>query len=74
LGYSRHMKRSEMVKFLQETFIKHMNSEELASTDEEMYSMILRDLENEGMLPPFTDLNKGSTEHPSWYANDWDKE
>lgn len=45
------MKRSEMVQFLRDSFIAHMNGE-CCKTDDEMYSSILGDLENAGMLPP----------------------
>lgn len=47
------MKRSEMVEILRSSFIEHMNcSENCCKNDEEMYSSILKDLENTGMLPP----------------------
>lgn len=45
------MKRYRMVEVLRESFIKHMNSHDVR-TDDEMYSLILQDLEDAGMLPP----------------------
>jgi len=47
------MRRSEMVELLQETFLRHMNcTEDCCGTDEKMYSNILRELEDAGMMPP----------------------
>lgn len=46
------MKRSEMVKLLQHFFYKHANDCTCCNNDNDMYSNILTDLENSGMLPP----------------------
>ena len=50
------MKRSEMVKILQTSFIFWMNCTEDGLTpknDDELFCRILGDLEKAGMLPPF---------------------
>ena len=47
------MKRSEMLKIIQDSFNYHMNPPgPTADTDEEMWNRILKDIENVGMLPP----------------------
>lgn len=59
------MKRSEMLKILQDSFIYHMNPAGPAETDEEMYSNILADLERAGMIPPISHFDLG-LEHNEW--------
>lgn len=70
------MKRSEMVKVLQDSFLYHMNNsppDEMFDTDEKMYDRILLDLEVKGMKPPSTNvyLPEVGTEV---LMNKWDKE
>ncbi len=45
------MKRSEMVELLSKSFFKHMNDENYTN-DTDMYSAILKDIEDVGMSPP----------------------
>ena len=47
------MKRSEMVTKLRHIILDHMNCySECCSTDDEMYSRILLEIEKVGMVPP----------------------
>lgn len=41
-----------MVEKLRDSFLSRMNDQDIVS-DEHMYSLILSDLEAEGMLPPY---------------------
>lgn len=57
------MRRSEMIKILQNSFLEHMNcSYDCCSTDNELYSKILIDLEKHGMLPPYNPIGSESLE------------
>jgi len=47
------MKRSEMVNILRNSVLHHMNCQDCCKTDEEMYSMILEEIEEAGMTPPW---------------------
>lgn len=49
------MKRSQMIEILQETVQDHMNCQ-CCQTDDEMYSKMLKTLEDAGMMPPVTTL------------------
>lgn len=76
------MKRSEMVKKLNDLIIEHMNCRgECCNTDEEMYSTILAKLEQLGMKPPervFWNRRPDGALLPSPkngnMINEWDKE
>ncbi len=46
------MKRSEMIKIIQASFIEHMNCMTCCKTDDELYSKVLKAIEDAGMLPP----------------------
>ncbi len=65
------MKRSQMIEILRESVFNHMNCEpECCQTDEDLYSKVLTELEDSGMLPPTTELShlKGLRD------NAWDPE
>lgn len=67
------MKRSEMVKVLRDSFVKHMNPNGPANNDYLMYSFILRDLEVAGILPPYhnpSERLEGSIQHCTWEPED----
>lgn len=68
------MKRSSMVKILEDAFWVRMNDRHLL-TDEEMYSAILKDLEEAGMHPPKiqTDIYLRSECDFMW-VNEWEPE
>lgn len=64
------MKRSEMLKILNNSFWFHMNCD-CCYSDELMYSAILKDLENAGMLPPTdTKVLYGTIFEPKWDSED----
>lgn len=70
------MKRSEMIKILQSSFIEHMNCVDCCNTDDQMYNKILGDIEQAGMMPPAYNLNEGCDAFgiPSYYVDAWEDE
>lgn len=68
----KNMKRSEMLKVLRDSFLYQMNVESV-TTDDEMYSNILKDLEDAGMIPPrHKDYIDTLDRHPRSY--EWEHE
>jgi hypothetical protein len=66
------MKRSEMITLLQKSYFKHQ-SDYLFDTDRDMWSAILLDIEQAGMLPPenpqYNEVLKMAGE-----SNEWEQE
>lgn len=67
------MKRSEMINFLQKSFNNHMNSED-SIDDNEVYSRILNDIEEKGMMPPFSEEIYSRVWRDGGDGHKWDKE
>lgn len=68
------MKRSLMVQKLTDSFWRHMNSLDI-TTDEEMYSAILQDLEDAGMAPPEIETDIWSRTDCEFYrVHEWENE
>lgn len=68
------MKRSSMIKVLADSFWDRMNDDSILS-DTEMYSAILADLEEAGMLPPeIVSKIYLRSECDYMWINEWDKE
>lgn len=65
------MKRMDMVVLLQMSFIKHMNDQDIVD-DQQMYSMVLMDLEDAGIRPPLWDnFNPTQSERTFSCDSDW---
>lgn len=61
------MRRSQMVEILREAVFNHMNCDaDCCQTDEELYSKVLKELEDAGMLPPRTVLSHLKVEDNAW--------
>lgn len=62
------MKRSTMVQLLRDSILNHMNCQDCCETDEDLYSRVLEEIENSGMLPPsYKDFDYG-------YISEWESE
>lgn len=61
------MKRSQMLEILRESFLNHMNCQ-CCTTDEEIYSKVLKELEDAGMIPPVTILMPLNIKDNGWDA------
>lgn len=67
------MKRSEMVELLKNSVYNHMNSED-SIEDNEVFSRVLHDLEDKGMLPPFHTETYYQTWRDGGSGYIWEKE
>ena len=68
------MKRSEMIKILQESILNHMNCHGCCRSDSEMYHKILKSLEDSGMLPPFSGKMAAVSDEVDAPGHEWEPE
>jgi hypothetical protein len=67
------MKRSEMITLLQESFIRHANNQDVPD-DRDMWSLVLEDLENVGILPPLNSKLDWATAFSEVSLHEWEQE